>query len=338
MICFGSIIKQGGNYVNRIKQTRTGQKPRRLLTDSRWIVLPAFLCCALWGSAFSAVKAGYAMLQIRGDAWADQLCFGGLRFALAGLMVLAAGSFAGKKPLLPRRAALPKICIISLFQTVLQYFCYYIGLAHTTGVKASVLVGMNVFTAILISSLITRTERLTARKLLGSAIGFAGLILVNLGGLRGGLHFSARGDGMILLCTVASGCSSACMKKFARGENPVLLSGWQFLLGGLVLWGIGLAGGGHLGSFTWKSSLLLMYLAFVSAAAYSLWAVLLKHNPVSRVSVFGFMNPMCGVVISAAVLGEWEQISLRFLLALLLVCAGIITVNAGGNKSDRPVQ
>ena len=77
-------------------------------------------------------------------------------------------------------------------------------------------------------------------------------------------------------------------------------------------------------------SRLLVYsanIAFISAAAYSVWAMLLKHNPVSKVAVFGFMNPVCGVVISAIVLHESNVLNLSFLTALLLVCAGIVIVN-----------
>ena len=293
-----------------------------------WVVaLLAFFSCALWGSAFSAVKTSYALLHIETNAWADQLTFGGLRFAIAGIMTLAAGSIAQKKLLLPRRASLRKIGIISFYQTIAQYFCYYIGLAHTSGVKASVLVGANVFLAILISGALFHLEQITARKIVGSMIGFAGIVLINLSGLLTGLRFNFLGDGMILLCTVASGFSSASMKRFSAGEDPVLLSGWQFFFGGIVLMLIGLLGGGRLPQFTGEAFLLLLYLSFVSAAAYSVWAILLRHNPVSRVAVFGFLNPVCGVMISALVLHEGAQINLSFVIALVLVCTGIITVN-----------
>ena len=299
-----------------------------------WVVaLLAFFSCALWGSAFSAVKTGYRMLQITDDAWADQLTFGGFRFAVAGIMTLSAGSILQRRLLIPKRTSIRKIGIISFYQTIAQYFCYYIGLAHTSGVKASVLVGANVFLAILISGLLYRLETITARKIAGSVIGFAGIILINLSGLLSGLHFNFIGDGMILLCTVASGFSSASMKKLSAGEDPVLLSGWQFFFGGIVLMLIGLLGGGRFPQFTPSSFLLLLYLSFISAAAYSVWAILLKHNPVSRVAVFGFLNPVCGVLISALVLHEGSQINLSFVLALLLVCTGIITVNyAPGQK------
>ncbi len=299
---------------------------KQILTNT-WVVAGlALFSCALWGSAFATVKTGYALFGIRSDEWAEQLFFGGIRFAIAGIMVLLFGSIRAKKPLLPCRQTVPKIGIISLFQTILQYFCYYIGLAHTSGVRASVLVGMNVFTAIFIAAAV-RLEPLTARKVTGSLIGFAGLVLINLNGLRGGPAFNFLGDGMILLCTVASGCSSVCMKKYAADEDPVLLSGWQFFFGGIVLAVIGFIGGGRISVITAKGLILLLYLAFISAAAYSVWAMLLKANPVSKVAVFGFTNPMFGVLISAIVLHEWSQIDISFLLALILICIGIVTVN-----------
>ncbi|MDE6730503.1 MAG: DMT family transporter [Oscillospiraceae bacterium] len=294
----------------------------------------AFVCCALWGSAFSGVKIGYSEMQMTSDDWASQMLFAGIRFFFAGIMALIAGSILQKKLLLPDRRSIPAIGIISLFQTILQYFFYYIGLAHTTGVKASVLVSANVFAAILIAGAVGQ-ERLTIRKLTGCVIGFAGIVLVNCFSetVDCNLNLNFLGDGFILLCTIASGCSSVCMKKYtAKGENPVLLSGWQFTFGGAVMALVGMLAGGSL-HLTGKAILILGYLAFVSACAYSLWAVLLQHNPVSKVTVFGFLNPVCGVMISSIILHERGLFNWQGITALILVCAGIITVNL--EKSEK---
>ena len=76
----------------------------------------------------------------------------------------------------------------------------------------------------------------------------------------------------------------------------------------LILMIIGLAGGGRVQvSGNYLAYILLLYMAFISAVAYTLWGVLLKYNPVSRVTVFGFMNPVFGVLLSALVLGETAQ-------------------------------
>ena len=79
---------------------------------------------------------------------------------------------------------------------------------------------------------------------------------------------------------------------------------------------------------------LLIYLALVSAVAYTLWAALLKHNPVSRVTVFGFLTPVFGVLFSALFLQESGSLDLRALAALVLVCAGIYVVNRAPENSE----
>lgn len=82
---------------------------------------------------------------------------------------------------------------------------------------------------------------------------------------------------------------------------------------------------------------MLCYLASISAVAYTVWGILLKYNPVSKVTIFGFMNPMFGVVLSILLLDEGGQsFGLRGVVALLLVCGGIFIVNMKWTK--RPVS
>jgi drug/metabolite transporter (DMT)-like permease len=63
-----------------------------------------------------------------------------------------------------------------------------------------------------------------------------------------------------------------------------------------------------------------VYLGFVSAAAYSLYGLLLKYHPVSKVAIFGFTNPIFGVILSALFLHEdlsalgWQLYTLHWLL------------------------
>ena len=91
---------------------------------------------------------------------------------------------------------------------------------------------------------------------------------------------------------------------------------------------IGLLMGGKVHGFAATSTGMLVYLAVVSAVAYSLWGILLKYNPVSKVAVFGFMNPVFGVMLSALLLKEKGQaFSLAGLTSLVLVCIGIYIVN-----------
>lgn len=185
------------------------------------------------------------------------------------------------------------------------------------------------FLAILFAALAFRTEKLNTANVLGCALGFAGVALVNLSGADGTFGFTLGGEGFILASTVAGALSTCLIGIFSREHDGVLLAGWQFLVGGLVLTAIGLLMGGALSPTKIVPAIALtIYMALISAVAYSLWSRLLAVNPVSRVSVFGFMNPVFGVALSALLLGEGAGTSpVTVIVALLLVCGGIIIVN-----------
>ncbi len=305
----------------------------QFMTKTVVVWLGALLCCALWGSAFPCIKIGYQLFEIPSDATATQILFAGCRFTLAGILAIIIGSVLNHKILIPKQGSWGKIAKLCMLQTVAQYLFFYIGLANTSGVKASIIEGVNVFISILVASLIFRQEKLTARKILGCIIGFAGVILVNItGGID--MAFTFTGDGFIVLSTIAYAFSSVMIKRYSQEENPVTLSGYQFVLGGLIMVVCGLLMGGRLTVISGAGIAMLLYLAVISAVAYSMWGVLLKYNPVSRVTVFGFMNPVFGVILSAFFLKESDSVGVVCILALILVCAGIYIVNRAPKQSE----
>ncbi|MCR4658119.1 MAG: DMT family transporter [Lachnospiraceae bacterium] len=302
---------------------------------SIWARLPitfatALFCCVLWGSASPAIKIAYELFGIAPDDTASRIMLAGARFILAGAMTICFGSLLSKKFLVPEAKSLRYVVTLALVQTVGQYFFFFMSLAHISGVRGSIINASGNFLAILIAVYIFRLERMTVRKILGCLTGFSGIILI-LGGASafgsGGVTF--QGEGAMLLAALFYAFSSCLIKIFSRYENPVTLSGYQFFTGGILLYLIGVLLGGHLEFQSSGCVYNLLYMGFISAGAYTLWGVLLKHNPVSRVSIFGFMNPVMGVLLSALFLGEnKEAFSITGLSALLLVAAGIIIVNS----------
>ena len=220
---------------------------------------------------------------------------------------------------------------LPLTQTAVQYLFFYIGLAHTSGVRGTILSGLGGFLAILAASLLFRYEKLTVAKVLGCTAGFAGIVIMNLSGQNAGplLDVTLLGEGFMVFSQISSALSSSLIKRYSARFDVVMLSGWQFALGGLLLIAAGLAGGGRIPApSTPLAFVLLLYMALISAVAYTVWGILLQHNPVSRVTIFNFMTPLFGVLLSAVFLGEWQQaFSPRTLIALVLVCLGIYVVN-----------
>lgn len=298
------------------------------LTNGFVVCILAIICCMLWGSAFPSIKLGYEYLKISSDAVGSQLLFAGMRFSLAGFLTILFGSIMNRQVLLPKKESWSLIFRLCLVQTVAQYIFFYVGLAHTTGVKGSIIVASNVFLAILIPSLILKQESLTFLKIIGCLIGFSGVVLINLNGTGIDMSMKWMGEGFIFLSALSYACSSVMIKSYSKKENPVILSGYQFFIGRLIMILCGLIGKGSIQHFTVPGIIALLYLAFVSAVAYTLWAVLLKYNPVGKVAVYGFMNPVCGVILSALLLKESSQaFGMTGIISLLLVCVGIFMVN-----------
>ena len=296
-------------------------KPSLYQTRSGVFAL-ATLCCILWGSAYPAIKNGYALLHIAPSDIASQMLFAGWRFALAGAILLMVATAMKKQILALSRRQMGQLALLGLTQTAIQYVFFYIGLAHASGVKSSIMNATGVFFSVVLAHFIYANDRLSARKLLGCAVGFLGVVVVNLGGGALGFDFSLLGEGFVIIAAFVLAAASIYGKRLSASMDPMVMTGWQLLVGGLILTGVGMAGGGRLEGFNPQSGALLLYMALLSSVAFAVWSLLLKHNPVGMIAAFNFLVPVFGVALSAIFLGE-SLLRWSYLAALALVCGGI---------------
>ena len=291
-------------------------------SDRKVVVALALLCCLLWGSSYPAIKTGYAWFGIARTDIPSQLVFAGWRFLGAGLILLG-WALSQRKPIVNLGAGSARqLVVLGLAQTTLQYVFFYVGLAYTTGVKGSIMNATGTFFSVLLAHWVYHNDRLSHAKLWGCLVGFAGVMVVNLGRGTLDLDFTLLGEGFVVIAALVLAAASIYGKQVSQRMDSVVMTGWQLGLGGAALLAIGWALGGSLTGFTWGSTLLLVYLALLSSAAFSLWSILLKHNRVSQVTVFNFTVPIFGAALSAVFLGE-ALLEWKNLLALVLVCGGI---------------
>ncbi len=296
------------------------------ILSNPWVVcVLALFCTALWGSATPFIKIGYELILPEKNV-ASTILFAGIRFFFAGVITVLIYSIANKKFLYPKKENIFKIAQVSAFQTILQYIFFYVGLSNTSGVKGTILSGTSAFFALLVASLIFRQEKLTAKKITGCILGFIGIIIINLNGLDFSMNFT--GDCFVLFSAVALAVSSVLMKKYSNDENPVVISGYQFIMGGMVMTLVGFAFGGKIVIGGAAAFGVLTYLSFLSAIAYAIWGLLLKNNPVSKVTIYSFMTPVMGVILSNLMLSEQSGVpALNLVITLAFVCSGIIFLN-----------
>ena len=298
------------------------------------VTMLAIGCNLLWGSAIPFINMGYRLFAIPAGEAATQILFAGCRFFLAGLLTILFASLPGRRLVRPKRENLHMVVKLGMLQTVTQYLFFYIGVANTVGVKSSIIQGLNAFVAILIACYLFRSERMNALKWIGGVLGVAGIVVVNLSGegLGGGMKLT--GEGFLLVSMIAGACSAGAIKYFAQKEDPVALSGWQFMFGGLVMAAAGFAFGGRLHPSGLGSAAVLVYLAALSAVAYTVWSVLLKHNPVSRIAPYMFLQPIFGVVLALIFTPDTQVPLVRYGCALALVCASILVIGRGQQIKD----
>ena len=91
-----------------------------IFTRRKVVFLLASLCCLLWGSAYPAIKNGYALFNIAADDIPSKLVFAGWRFIFAGLVRLTIAAI-GRKTLRLDRRTLGQVSLLGLTQTSLQY-------------------------------------------------------------------------------------------------------------------------------------------------------------------------------------------------------------------------
>ncbi len=288
----------------------------------------AIFACLLWGSAFPSLKIGFKILEIGdGDTYL-KILFAGYRFLLASLMLFAWRTISSnKKSIKINRKQLGFLFLLGLMQTSLQYIFFYIGMSNTTGVKGSILTTLGIFLTVTISHYIYKDDRLNFSKIFGLITGLIGVVIVNLS--RGNLNFSfaLSGEGLIILTAVTSTLAAIMVKNSSTQLDSLLVTAYQMFLGSIVLFLVAMTKVHPLSLvFTFKSFLLLLYLAFISAGGFGIWYSLIRYNRLGYISIYKFIIPVAGVLLSALFLPA-ESITINILFALLLVTLGIILIN-----------
>lgn len=295
-------------------------------TSRFWVVFIALFCAVLWGSAFPVLKVSYEELGIAADDRSAIIVFAGLRFLLASILIFSLIIFGLRKSPYVKLTMLPPLLVLGLLQISLLYFFFYNGLAHTSGMKGAVLSSAGIFFVVVLAHFVYQDDRLDLHKILGLTAGFAGIILVN-SGKDFTFDFSWQGEGFMILSGLVGALGTILAKRMSKEIHPLILTAWQMLLGSLLLIAVGIPGlKPNAMVFTNKALILLVYSAFLSATAFSLWFAILKGNKAGEISVFKFMTPISGAVLSA-IFVPGERLTLNMFLASALVALGVIIVN-----------
>lgn len=297
------------------------------LFQNKWsVILIAVFCSLLWGSAFPLLKVSYEEFQMAPDDIAAKIVFAGLRFLLAGLIVLAFLLIISPKSVLVTRRQFIVLIILGIIQTALQYYFFYNGLAKVSGMQGAILNSSGTFFTVILAHYFYVNDKMNWKKTIGLIAGFAGIVVANWGqGFE--LSFTFTGEGFMILSGLTSAIATIIAKELAKGIHPFAITGWQLSLGAIILLIVGLPNLREnaivFTPFGWG---LFIYSALLSAVAFALWYSLLKYNPAGEITMYKFIVPVSGAILSSIFI-PGEKLTLMTIAALALVALGIIIVN-----------
>ena len=293
-----------------------------------WVTAFALTAAIAWGWAFPLIKIGFSAFGITADMTGSKMLFAGIRFAAAGLIVLAVARSSNRSFKTDIRRDWWFILAFALMNTALHYFFFYIGMSHSEGSRAAILNSLSTFLVVLLACACFKSDRLTKRKMLGCAIGFGGVLALNLGGADSG-RFTWLGDGMIILNAVCGACANLMTRGLSRRVDVFVGTGYGLTIGGLLLIIPGLFLGGTLPTVNALGIVCLALLIAISALGFALYNKLLSLNPVGKVAIYNSLIPIVGAVTSCLCLGE--TFHAKYFLAGGLAALGIYIINKGKN-------
>ncbi|HJX72124.1 MAG TPA: DMT family transporter [Bacteroidales bacterium] len=302
--------------------------------------LLAVTACMLWSTAFVGIKLGIH--------YTTPLNFAGTRFIISGLMVLP---FAGKisDGFRNIKNNLSYVLLVGLFQTFLLYALFYIGINLAPASLTAIIVGGGPLFVALLAHFTIHDDKLTMKKALSILTGISGIIIIAADKYDVGWEKGKEFWGLIILvlANIAGSYGNILVSRGGKSIKPLTLNSAQQISGGIGILLLSFIAEDH--TFGIKPTayyISLFYLGFLSAAAFSIWFVLLKRPgiKVSEINIWKFLIPVFGAILSWAVLPD-EKPELIPVIGMLLIAFSLILLNyskrsklfSGKDSKPRPV-
>lgn len=221
---------------------------------------------------------------------------------------------------------------VACFQTFTLYGLFYFGMTLVPGALAAMVIGASPLVSAVLAHYFMTGDRMTALKAASIGMGLTGVAILSISRLpwasAAGLTELA-GIGILLLSNFSGALGNIIVARHRSDLSPVFLNSAQIFLGGLLLWAVSLPlEGPMVTEQPWPFWAALLWLAFLSATAFSIWFILLRRPlvKVSELNLWKFLIPVCGAALSWLLL-PGETPSFWTLTGMVCIAAAILLFN-----------
>jgi drug/metabolite transporter (DMT)-like permease len=275
----------------------------------------------IWAFNFLIAKQGMQHL--------DPTTLASFRVVLAGAIIGVVFLAMPGRRRRPGRQEFWHLAQLGLFGVAINQVLFTVGLNLTTVGHSSLIIGAGPISLLLLAWL-HGLERLTARKIIGMAVCFAGVaVLASEAGVTVVTHSGERtgtwlGDLLTLVGSLSFAMFAVRGKKFAQRYDSLSVTTFAHLTGAVMILPLAIRQALVLdwGAVGWQGWGALIYMAsMASVTAYLIWYWALRHMDASRLGVFGYLQPLLATGLAVLLLGE--SVTKHLLSGGALIIAGV---------------
>ncbi|MDH6534906.1 DMT family transporter [Parabacteroides sp. 52] len=282
----------------------------------------AILACLLWGSAFAGAKIGFQ--------YVDPIYLSGMRFTLAGLLLVPV-MWVKKVHLAASLRHWRFMLRFAFLQTFLQYGLFFMGLDKVPGSTAAIIIGGGPLFVAIMAHLTLANDKMSTRKIIAIILGLSGVVFISLakGGFTSDNPAFYPGVALLLCSNLIGGYTNIMVvKQNKHNISPIALTSFANFTGGIMLIIAALfIEKPEIKLYPPEFYIALLWLAFIPAAAFSIWYSLLQRPDVkvSELNMWKFIIPVSGCVLSWIFLAD-EKPDLPSVIGIIIITLALQTL------------
>jgi len=256
------------------------------------------LVATLWGGSFVAIEVGLHYFP--------PLLFAGVRYSIAGAIILGYAAFAADRWRPAGRDEWLSIGVVGAFIIAGHHAFVYLGEMYVSGAIASIVISLSpVMTAVFAALVLGR--QLSTIEVVGFAVGLVGVLIVADFDPTSTASASAVGVGLVFLSVVCFALGGVLLRPL-RTDLPVSsLQGWAMVGGSGALYGVGALRGETFAAVRWTSTAIasLTYLTLLSGVvAFLVYFALLDRVGPTQLNLVGYLEPVMATLFGWVLLGD----------------------------------